>query len=113
MSNRDNMMDRLDALYSYAAGTLGKEEAAWSILLDFNADEQESDPYEGYMGTMSDNDLTNAIHTMEKTFLGPEVVIKLREKELAQLRDILDHYPTHSSDEAKLIEFISDKLALA
>lgn len=107
---RNDLMDKLDALYDYVSAMLDEEEAAWRILLSHNADESESDPTYGFMATMSAADLSSAIQELEETFLGPETSVRLREQEIEILRDMLAHYPTSSGIEAKIIEFISDKL---
>lgn len=107
---RDDMMDRIDALYNYAADVLDEERAAWNILMEYNADELGHDPEEGFFATMSNGDMLSAMQVLEETFLGPETSIRLREHEISVLRDILEHYPVSNSDEAKIIEFISEKL---
>lgn len=108
--NRNKLTDRVDALYSYAADFLDEEEAAWEILKRCSADESEADPDEGFFGTMSDADIQHAADMLEAKFLGPETSVRLREREIDALRDMIAHYPTSSSSEAKIIEFISEKL---
>lgn len=107
---RDDMMNKIDALYSYAADFLDEEEAAWNILMEYNADESEHDPEEGFFATMSNGDMLSAIQVLEETFLGPETSVRLREHEIDTLRDMIAHYPTSSGSESKIIEFISEKL---
>lgn len=70
--DRKNLMDVLDDLYNKACEA-GRDELAEEILTDNHASEDDSDPNEGYMSTMSDKDLTNAIAEF-KRLLKPQSI---------------------------------------
>ena len=60
MANREKLTDALDYWYDKVCG-IGMDSEADDIILNNNASEDDSDPNEGYMVTMSDEDIANAI----------------------------------------------------
>lgn len=67
--DRVKLTDKLDSIYHKLCmeGNEGKAEA---ILIKYNASEDDSDEEEGFMSTMSDDDIRNAIREMNQEFNG-------------------------------------------
>ena len=65
--NREQLIDKLDEVYHRLCRE-GLDEHAENILINNNASENDSDPDEGFMTTMSDSDLRNAIKEMEAVY---------------------------------------------
>lgn len=64
---REKLIDKLDLIYEKMCKD-GLESEAEDILVNNNASEDDSDPDEGFMATMSDYDLQNAITEMEQAY---------------------------------------------
>lgn len=73
--NREQLIDKLDQAYNELCRE-GFDEQAEYILINNNASDDDSDPDEGFMATMSDNDLRKAIKEMEALYssLFPDTV---------------------------------------
>lgn len=65
MANREQLIDKLDYWYDIVCG-MGMASTAEDILFNNNASEDDSDPDEGFMVTMSDEDIANAIAELKE-----------------------------------------------
>lgn len=65
--SREQLIDKLDEVYTRLCHE-GLDYQAEDILINNNASDNDSDPDEGFMSTMSDSDLKKAIKEMEALY---------------------------------------------
>ena len=65
---RKQLMEKLDKMYNRLMAEGNLEAQVEDILMDNNASEDDSDPDEGFMATMSDQDIMNAIEELKQVY---------------------------------------------
>lgn len=102
--NRKRLVDKLAQMYEkmYQAGL---ENYAADILNNNNASEDDSDPNEGYMITMSDYDLQNAITEMEQVYsnFNPDTVQSMIYALTSRTLDVTYDYTDGFLDACRMI----------
>lgn len=101
---RGKLIDKIDLIYEKMCQR-GLESEAEDILLNNNASEDDSDPYEGFMATMSDYDLQNAITEMEQAYskVEPNSVQSMIYALISRTLDVSDDYADGFLDACKMI----------
>lgn len=101
---RARLTDELDWIYTKMCQD-GLESEAEDILVNNNASEDDSDPDEGFMATMSDYDLQNAITEMKQAYskVYPEGLQSMITALISGTLDVSNDYADGFLDACKLV----------
>lgn len=102
---RDYLIDKLDKCYTMM-GQNGMGDTAEDILIDNNACESDEDPNEGFMCTMSNADIEDAISQMEYYLnrLNPQTVQQKIDAIQSGSMDITKEYADGFLDACKMVQ---------